>query len=335
MSIRITVRKLRTHIYKLALASLVGVSPTAVLADGCSAWLFSSGGYTDTKHPFLMVHGISGFDTLGGLIGYFHTIPMNLCRSGADVKVANVSPFNDSEYRGWQLANDINRGVYGGGKFNIIAHSQGAPTARAAVTFDAQSNSSGKGHIVSVTSVDGVNKGSKVADMIRGYIPVSGVIEGGASALVDAFGVVLNWISGDSHAQDSVAALEALTTVGTEDLNSRHPYGVASSYCSNDRANKVKVSGNTVRLYSWAGKSVLTNVLDPLDGFLVTTSLAFGGEKNDGLVSECSQKLGQHIGSYSANHIDAINHVVGVRSLWHNPVTPYRVHANRLKKAGL
>lgn len=305
-------------------------------AEGCSQWWGTSGGYTDTKYPFLMVHGITGFDSIGGLIGYFHTIPMNLCRSGADVKVAQVSAFNDSEQRGQRLAQDINSNVYGSSaKFNVIAHSQGSPTTRAAITFDANMNSTGKGRIASLTSVDGVNKGSKTADMIRGIIPVNSGIEGGVAALANAFGTVINWISGNNSPQNAVAALETLTSTGTAALNSRHPYGVASGYCTNDRATSVTVKGNTIKLYSWAGKSVLTNVLDPLDGFLVTTSLAFSGETSDGLVSECSQKLGYFIGSYSANHIDAINHVLGVRHLFHDPVTPYRTQANRLKNAGL
>ncbi len=322
---------------RLLLSTLVlSAFSVSAFAAGCSKWWGTTGGYTDTKYPFLMVHGITGFDTVGGLIGYFHTIPMNLCRSGADVKVAQVSPFNDSEQRGLRLAQDINNNVYGSAsKFNIVAHSQGSPTTRAAITFDANMNSSGKGRIASLTSVDGVNKGSKTADMIRGIIPMDSGIEGGAAALANAFGTIISWISGDSANQNSIAALETLTSRGTADLNSRHPYGVASGYCTNDRATSVTVRGNKIRLYSWAGKSVLTNVLDPLDGFLVTTSLAFGGETSDGLVSECSQKLGYFIGSYKANHIDAINHVLGVRHLFHDPVTPYRTQANRLKNAGL
>ena len=92
--------------------------------------------------------------------------------------------------------------------------------------------------------------------------------------------------------------------------------------------------GNPIRLYSWAGKSVLTNVLDILDPFLVTTSLAFGGEQSDGLVSVCSQKLGYYIGAYDANHVDAINHVLGV--FVHCGTTPSALPStgNRLKNAG-
>ena len=315
---------------KTALAACLAAAcySSSSFSAGCSAWWGTSGGYTDTRNPFLMVHGITGFDTIGGLIGYFHTIPMNLCRSGADVKVANVAPFNSSEQRGTKLASDINANVYGSSKFNVFAHSQGSPTTRVAITY-------APNRIASLTSVDGVNKGSKVADMIRGIIPVGSGIEGGVAVLANAFGTLVNWLSGNSNTNNSVEALETLTSRGTNTLNASHGYGVASGYCTNDRATQVSVNGNTVRLYSWSGRSVLTNILDPLDGFLVTTSLAFGGEQNDGLVSVCSQKLGYYIGNYDANHVDAIHHVLGVRSLWHDPVTPYRTQANRLKNAGL
>lgn len=86
---------------------------------------------------------------------------MNLCRSGADVEVASVAAFNDSEQRGRQLANDINSNRYGNTRFNLIGHSQGAPTGRAAITFDAAMNSYGRGRIASLTSVGGVNKVQK------------------------------------------------------------------------------------------------------------------------------------------------------------------------------
>lgn len=70
--------------------------------------------------------------------------------------------------------------------------------------------------------------------------------------------------------------------------------------------------------------------------FLGITSLAFGGEPSDGLVGVCSTKMGNVIGThYDMNHVDAINHLFGVRSLWTNPVSLYRSQANRLKNRGL
>ncbi|MEL7371217.1 MAG: triacylglycerol lipase, partial [Myxococcota bacterium] len=209
------------------------------------------------------------------------------------------------------------------------------PTARAAVTFDASMNAYGRGRIASVTSVGGVNKGSKVADVIRGIVPPGSFIEGGAAAVANAIGGLISVLSGNGRPQDALAGLETLTSGETEALNRRHPYGVASGYCTNDRASQVRVNGNTIPIYSWAGKSVLTNILDATDPFLGITSLVFGSESNDGLVSVCSQKLGRFIGEFKANHLDEVNHLLGLRSLFHDPVAAYRQHANRLKNAGL
>ncbi len=88
-------------------------------------------------------------------------------------------------------------------------------------------------------------------------------------------------------------------------------------------------------MFSWSGDRVLTNFFDLTDGFLGVTSLAFGWEQNDGLVSVCSSKLGQVISTrYRTNHVDAINHLFGARG-WTNPVSLYRAQANRLKNNNL
>ena len=67
------------------------------------------------------------------------------------------------------------------------------------------------------------------------------------------------------------------------------------------------------------------------------TSLAFGGEPNDGLVSSCSSHLGYVIkDNYWQNHLDEVNQVLGLVSLFEtSPVTLFRQQANRLKNAGL
>ena len=78
------------------------------------------------------------------------------------------------------------------------------------------------------------------------------------------------------------------------------------------------------------------NVIHHSDQGSQYTSLAFGNEPNDGLVGECSTKMGNVIGThYDMNHVDAINHLFGARSWRTNPVSLYRSHANRLKNRGL
>ena len=56
-------------------------------------------GYTTTRYPIVLMHGMSGFDQVGA-VDYFYGIPQSLRDGGARVFVAQVSAFNSSEQRG-------------------------------------------------------------------------------------------------------------------------------------------------------------------------------------------------------------------------------------------
>ncbi len=280
--------------------------------------------YTKTKYPIVLVHGVSGFDSVGGVINYFHTVPYNLRRSGAKVYVASVSAFNSSEERGQQLANYLTS--LPESKFNLIGHSQGSPTSRVAAALVPQK-------VASVTSVNGANRGSKVADVVLGVLP-PGLSRGVVTSIVDAAGGVINFLSSNQNTQDSLAAAETLSTAGTQALNNALGNKGLSSSCGSINEN-VNINGYNIKMFSWSGTYPLTNIFDVSDAPLGLTALAFGFERNDGLVSECSSKLGSVIYSrYHMNHIDAVNHLFGIRG-WTNPVTLYRSQANRLKNRGL
>ncbi|MCK7550408.1 MULTISPECIES: esterase/lipase family protein [Marinobacter] len=287
----------------------------------------SMASYTQTKHPIVLVHGVTGFNTIGGLINYFHTVPWNLERSGARVYSASVSFVNSSEQRGQQLANYING--LGVSKVNIMAHSQGAPTSRVTASLIPHK-------VASITSINGVNKGSRVADVARGILPPGSYVEGGVSAIANALGDLVNALSDADNPQDGVAALETLTTRGTTQLNDALGWkGVNRDACAGTNED-VWINGNKIKFFSWTGTAVWTNWTDITDPFLGVTTLAFGNEANDGLVGECSTKMGNVIGThYEMNHVDAINHLFGARSWRTDPISLYRSHANRLKNRGL
>jgi len=300
------------------------ITSLTLAASSANAWW----GYTKTKYPIVLVHGVTGFNTLGGLINYFHTVPYNLERDGAKVYQPSVSFVNTSEERGQQLASYLN-GIPES-KVNIMAHSQGAPTSRVAASIVPHK-------IASITSIDGVNYGSKVADVLRGVIPPGTYVEGGANAIANALGGIVNSLSSSNNPQYGIGALETLTTQGTINLNNALGWkGVNPNYC-NGTSENINISGHNIKMFSWTGDTAWTNAFDPIDIFLSITSAAFSwGEKNDGLVSTCSTKMGNVISTgYSMNHVDAINHLFGVRSVWTNPVSLYRSQANRLKGRGL
>ena len=281
----------------------------------------SATGYTQTRYPIVLVHGLFGFDSLGPL-EYFYGIPGALRSGGAQVYVTSVSAANSTEVRGEQLLFQVRQilAATGAEKVNLIGHSHGGPTSRyvASVRPDL---------IASVTSIGGVNKGSRVADVLVGAAPDL------VYSIGNALGGFLGLISGSSSLpQDAYAAAQSLSTAGTATFNSRHPAGLPSTACG-EGAHQA----NGVYYFSWSGGTPYTNIFDPADPFLAVTSIAFGGAKNDGLVASCSSHLGRVIrDDYWMNHLDEVNQMVGITHLFEtSPVTLFRQHANRLQGLGL
>lgn len=284
-------------------------------------------GYTETKYPIVMVHGIFGFDDVIG-IDYFYRIPNELTRGGAEVFTAKVSAANSSELRGEQLLKQVEYvlALTGAEKVNLFGHSQGAQTVRYVASVKPEL-------VASITSIGGVNWGSKVADIIRNKVPPGSITESFAAKLANALGTIIELFSGNSGLpQDSLAGLEVLTTSGTLVFNAKYPEGLPNQYCGEGDM----LAPNGVYYFSWSGARGLTNIFDPLDAPLAITSLAFN-EPNDGLVSSCSSHLGKVLkDNYKMNHIDEVNHTFGIHHLFEtDPITVYRQQANRLKNMGL
>ena len=273
----------------------------------------------------MLVHGLFGFDSALG-IDYFYGIPDALRRDGAKVYVAQVSAANSTEVRGEQLLAQVKNilALSGAAKVNLIGHSHGGPTARYVAGVAPQL-------VASVTSVGGVNRGSRVADIMRGVAPTGSVSEAVANTAAKALVSLINVASGGtSLPQMPTAALDSLTTAGAARFNQRFGAGVPSSGCGSG-AELV----NGVRYYSWTGTRTATNLLDLSDAPLALLGLVFG-EANDGLVSACSSRLGKSLGDYSQNHLDEVNQLLGLRDWFAtDPVTLYREHATRLKGLGL
>lgn len=296
----------------------------------CLALLLAPGAradtYTQTRYPVVLVHGLLGFDAIGP-INYWYGIPSALRSGGATVYVSQESASNSSEVRGEQLLADLRRlkAAYGYQKFNLVGHSHGGQTVRyvAAVAPDL---------VASVTTVGTPHQGSKVADGIERDAAATGTT-GVIATIVNAFSSFISWISGaPSLPQDSLAALESLDTAGAQAFNARYPAGAPTSACGQGPA-----SANGVRYYSIGGTSVWTNLLDLSDPALALTSVYFGGEANDGLVSRCSSHWGTVLrDDYPWNHLDEVNQAFGLRGLFTpDPVAFYRAQANRLKSLGL
>ncbi len=287
----------------------------------------SAQGYTQTKYPIVLVHGLFGFDNIGP-VEYFYGIPSALRADGARVYTVQVSAANSTEVRGEQLLTQVKQilAVTGAAKVNLMGHSHGAPTSRyvASVRPDL---------VASVTSIGGVNKGSTVADVILGVAPAGSFTNAVLVSITNGLGTVISFLSGGSGlSQNSLAAVQALSTAGTAKFNLAHPEGLPTTTCGEGA-----YTARGVAYFSWSGAQPYTNVFDIVDPALALTSLAFKGAKNDGLVSSCSSRLGRVIrDDYAMNHLDEVNQTVGIVNLFEtSPVTLFRQQANRLKNQGL
>jgi len=309
------------HVRALLVALLLVGWP----APGRAFCLFNCD-YTRTRYPIVLAHGLAGFDELFGVFEYWFGIPDALEDGGATVFVTDVSPFDSSQARGEQLIDQIEQivAITGKPKVNLIGHSQGSLDVRyvAAVRPDL---------VASVTTVAGPHKGAALADYLRAHVQNGSFTEDVLAFFADSLGTVLNLLTGHSNPQDAVAALDQLTSAGTASFNAAYPQGVPTSACGSGSAVV-----NGIRYYSWSGTGVLTNALDVSDPALGLTSLVYP-EANDGLVGRCSSHLGTVIrDNYFQNHLDEVNQVVGLVSIFESsPQSIFRAHANRLKNAGL
>lgn len=286
--------------------------------------------YAKTQYPIVLIHGLFGFEDIL-FVDYFYKVPHKLTRNGATVYVAEVSPANSTEVRGEQLLAYIDEVLAHSGaqKVNLIGHSHGGPTARYAASVAPEK-------VASVSSVAGVNWGSKVADELRAAIAEDSFQEGATSVVVNAFANIIELASGSDPRDkptDSLAAMSSLTTQGAIEFNQKYPEGMPTGYCHN---NGKMLADNGVYYFSWSGGHTFTNALDIVDPFLAITGTAFS-EANDGLVSTCSSHLGLVLkDNYKMNHLDEVNQSFGITHWFEtNPVDVFVEQANRLKNLGL
>lgn len=299
---------------------------TATLCVGAMATDVHAAGYTETEYPIILAHGLSGFDSLFGVVDYWPGIVWELERDGAEVFVTEVSQFNDTAVRGQQLLDQVEEivALTGSPKVNLVGHSHGGLDARwvAAQRPDL---------VASVTTVGSPHQGAELADFVRFLLVEDSFGESILGGITGGLGSVLALLSGTSNPQDPIAALDALTSDGLDEFNADYPQGLPASPCGEGPA---VVDG--VRYFSWSGTRPLTNVFDVSDGLFAFTTLVYA-EDNDGVVGRCSSHLGTVIrDDYQQNHLDEVNLAFGLVHWFSvNPKTLYRQHANRLANLGL
>lgn len=292
----------------------------------CNGSLAAADSYTRTRYPIVLIHGMAFFDDLLGVSGWY-SIPRQLRKGGAEVYVLQVSALNTTELRGEQAARQIETilATTGAEKVNLIGHSHGSPTARYAAGVYPH-------YVASVTSVNGVNRGTPVADFMREGLQRNSLGARLFKGIMQAWGGLVNILGGNPLPQSFALEIDALSTAKALTFNVQFPDGMPAQYCGEGAA----VAASGIHYFSWTGNRVMTNLAD-LSDYAMLASAALMEEPNDGLVPVCSTYLGQVIrDDYRMNHLDAIDHLFGLHSSKDtDPPVVYRQHANRLQQLGL
>jgi len=284
----------------------------------------------NSQYPIVLVHGVSGFDKVIGVVEYFQGIPAALRGGNAVVYTPNVTAWDTAQARGEQLLDYIQNVVLpetGASKVHLVGHSLGSPTSRYVAGVE-------PGVVSSVTSVNGINYGSGFADWGIENI-VGGPLEGIAEDLINLTGNVLDALAGNpEYTNDALETIKFMSTEGALAFTEDFPDGEPTSYCG-DGANLV----NGIHYYSWGSTGTFTNALDVSDPLLALTDVLgyYNGEASDGLVAKCSQHWGENIrDDYWGNHLDATNMLFGLHNLLEtNPKALYENHAARFRGMSL
>ncbi|SCW30832.1 MULTISPECIES: triacylglycerol lipase [unclassified Pseudomonas] len=286
-----------------------------------------------TQFPILLVHGLFGFDRIGGF-ELFHGIKQALRLAGARVFIPYLSATHSNEARGEQLLAQMDLILSGTDttKVNLIGHSQGALAARYAAAL-------APGRVASVTSVSGPNHGSELADFLHKALTPGRLPGPVASKVATLFADFISLLDGQPQLPPAaVAALAALTTEGVGAFNDKYPQGLPRHW-GESGPNKV----NGVRYYSWSGtlpdaQEEGRPAMDPVHAFCRAFSEYFITEagQNDGMVGRFSSHLGKVIRSnYPLHHMSTLNPATDPVRRGTDPTELYLRHAERLRKAGL
>ncbi len=272
------------------------------------------------SYPIVLSHGVLGFDDtkglVGGLIKYWGGMDEHLRSQGAAVLTPGTNPMQSVANRANDQKNQINLWMAANGysKVHIIAHSQGALVSRY------MTSSLGMAPKVStITSINGVNRGTPVADIALAVIP---------SWLQPSVNIVINVLSKVIYGktqQDLIAMTSSLTVANVNALNSTNP----------------NMSG--VKYYSYGSKVTLPDLIQhPIMGLaypITWTGGVFNGQggDNDGVVPLSSQKWGTWKGGPSygifttgVDHIQATNFSY-MGETWYNVRQYYLTMATNAK----
>jgi triacylglycerol lipase len=258
----------------------------------------TDGGTTHKSFPFVLVHGLDGFKSIGP-INYFYGVADALGKDGHEVYTAQMDAYNSSEVRGAQLQTFVQDvlAMSGAAKVNLICHSQGGLDCRYVA-----SNLGDK--IASVTTISTPHRGTPVADIASGDLP--GPMQDAVNAILNVLGAVIDG-KPDMNAQ---AALYDLTAKGAAEFGARHPDSPKVAYFSIAGRSNMSMGDDVCGTSTEAPFVARWDTYpDPVDALLSATGTILSNDvtpspSNDGLVPVGSARYGTFLGCVPADHLD-------------------------------
>ncbi len=262
-------------------------------------------------YPIVMAHGFFGFETLAGIdaVTYFFGVRNDLAEIGEFVYTPAVDPFNDSEVRGAELLDHIERVIEetGAARVNIIAHSQGGLDARFAASLRPDL-------IESITTIATPHRGSRVADIALGIADI-GPLPDVLDAVTRIFGGPFYDALGN---ETSIAqAARQLSTPGATAFDAAYPpdpriawYSIAGRTGLHRGGAACRVDDAPAFIERWS------DAVDPVDPLFALMEPILAGDlfdrtPNDGLVTVPSARFGRFLGCIPADHLDEMGQLLG------------------------
>ncbi|MCC6554378.1 MAG: alpha/beta fold hydrolase [Polyangiaceae bacterium] len=274
-----------------------------------------SGGAPEPKlgppYPIVLAHGFFGFEQFAGadFATYFYQVKETLSAEGEMIYTPSVDPFNDSTFRGAELAERIQQILdeTGHAKVNIIGHSQGGLDARV-VAHDHPDL------VASVVTIGTPHQGSEIADIVLQIVS-----DPAAQALVDQLVQVIGAPLYDDVGNETsvVDALYQFSKPGIEAFNAQYSDGPGVFYAS--ITGRTDLHGGGKDCQSVEAPPFIAAFDDERDptnaAMILPESILDGGLfefiPNDGLVRVKDAKWGHFWGCVPADHLDEVGQIFG------------------------
>ncbi|MBI4953855.1 MAG: alpha/beta fold hydrolase [Myxococcales bacterium] len=261
-------------------------------------------------YPLVLAHGFFGFEDFAGLgfVDYFWHVKPHLASVGEIVYTPAVDPFNDSAFRGEQLALAIS-GILahtGYRKVNLVGHSQGGLDARyvAHVYPDM---------VASVVTLQTPHAGTPIADIALKVLSDPSLNDVLDLLLLLAGQPLWNQI-GDTTSLAKPMYL--FSQQGIAEFNATYTDQPGIYYASVAGRSSHDPGGADCEGGSAGFIAATSGYLDPIEPLLAATAAVLGGGPgesipNDGLVRARDAKWGEFLGCVPADHMDLIGHLFG------------------------